>query len=144
MEKSLTNMGTFRFVVDRRRFLQMTSSTAAYLGLSRWAWAFSQSPNVPLFGTTLRGLGSIPVALPDPVNPGWWQPGVTHYTINIDQFQDGGVAPTLGPTTLRGFNPTIAFGPTNRHLGGILVAQKGIPVQITFRNNIPSGPHIIP
>jgi len=108
------------------------------------AWAFSQTPTtIPLFGTTLRGVGTIGVAAPDlapaPVT------GATHYTINIDQFQDPGVCPALGPTTLRGFNPTrLLAGQNNRHLGGILVGQKGTPIQITFRNNLPGGMHIIP
>ena len=63
----------------------------------------------------------------------------------IDQFQDAGVAPTLGPTTLRGFNPTrLLAGQNNKHLGGIIVGQKGTPIQITFRNNLPGGTHIIP
>jgi len=111
---------------------------------ARTAWAFSQTPtSIPLFGTTLRSIGTIGVAAPDvapaPVT------GVTHYTINIDQFQDDGVCPALGPTTLRGFNPArLLAGQNNRHLGGILVGQKGTPIQITFRNNLPPGMHIIP
>ncbi len=73
--------------------------------------------------------------------------GVLHYTINIEQFQDDGVLPAgvLGPTTLRGFNPTrLLAGQNQRHLGGILVAHKGQPIQITFKNNLPAGKHIIP
>ena len=130
--------------IVRRRFLQLTAGTAAYLAFLRRAWPFSQSPNtIPLFGTTLRSIGTIGVAAPDltpaPVT------GVTHYTINIDQFQDAGVVPALGPTTLRGFNPTrLLAGQNNKHLGGIIVGQKGTPVQITFRNNLPGGTHIIP
>jgi spore coat protein A len=122
----------------------LSGSTAAYLAFLRRAWPFSQSPNtIPLFGTTLRSINTIGVAAPDltpaPVT------GVTHYTINIDQFQDAGVVPTLGPTTLRGFNPTrLLAGQNNKHLGGIIVGQKGTPIQITFRNNLPGGTHIIP
>jgi spore coat protein A len=103
-------------------------------------------PERPTFGTNLRGAGNggISVALPDPVTQIWWQPGVTHYTIDVDQYEDNGVAPTLGPTTLRGFNPANPAGPLDHHLGGLLVAQKNQPVQITFRNNIPGEKHIIP
>src|SRR5512136_1683110 len=125
--------------VTRRQFLKTTAGAAAAIAAYKWdmrsAWAFYQSPTtIPLFGTTLRGIGTIGVAAPDatpaPVT------GVTHYTINIDQFQDAGVCPTLGPTTLRGFNPTrLLAGQNNRHLGGIIVGQKGVPIQITFRNN---------
>ena len=89
----------------RRRFLQMTAGTAGYFALGGRAWPFAQTPPViRLFGTNLRGISTIGVADADlslaPVT------GVKHYTINIDQFQDGGVCPALGSTTLRGFNPT--------------------------------------
>src|SRR5262249_25233249 len=94
------------------------------------AYAFAQSPTtIPLFGTTLRGIGTIGVAAADPTPAP--VTGVTHYTININQFTDQ-ITPTgsgLGPTTLRGFNPTrLLAGQNNRHLGGILVAQKGTPI----------------
>ena len=129
---------------SRRRFLQLTAGTAAYFAFGRRSWPFAQSPAIiPLFGTALRGIGTIGVAAPDlfpaPVT------GVTHYTINIDQYQDAGVCPSLAPTTLRGFNPTrLLAGQNNRHLGGILVGQRGTPIQLTFRNNLPGGLHIIP
>lgn len=103
--------------------------------------AFYQSPQIPLYGTTLRGIGpdQIPVAAPDafaaPVT------GVTHYTINISQFQDQ-IVPTstgLGPTTLWGYNPAVPLFPgAQKHLGGIIVGQKGVPIQITFTNNLPN------
>src|ERR1051326_5031601 len=133
-------------MLTRRRLLKTSAATGVALSLPwaiRSAYSFAQSPAIPLFGTTLRGIDTIGVAAPDaapcPVT------GVTHYTINIDQFQDPGVCPTLGPTTLRGFNPTnLLRGQNNRHLGGIIVGQKGTPIQITFRNNIPAGMHIIP
>ena len=139
--------------VSRRRFMARTGGLglAVKAGLilpwqftMRDALAFSQSPTtIPLFGTALRGIGTIGVCAPDvapaPVT------GATHYTINIDQFQDAGVCPALGPTTLRGYNPTnLLAGQNNRHLSGVLVGQKGVPIQITFRNNLPGGMHIIP
>ncbi len=139
--------------ISRRQFLRKTGYAGLAIGASmvlpgrfgaRDAFAFSQTPTtIPLFGTTLRGIGTIGVAAADPTPAP--VTGVTHYTINIDQFQDDGVCPTLGPTTLRGFNPTrLLAGQNNRHLGGILVGQRGVPIQITFRNNLPGGLHIIP
>jgi FtsP/CotA-like multicopper oxidase with cupredoxin domain len=135
----------------RRKFIGMTSAAiaAAYLPWrfgARSAWAFSQSPGtIPLFGTALRGIGTIGVAAADPTPAP--VTGVKHYTIRIDQFADQ-ITPAssgLGPTTLRGFNPTrLLAGQNNRHLGGILVGQKGVPIQLTFRNNLPGGTHIIP
>lgn len=136
-------------MADRRHFLKTTAAVgaASMFGVHwRTAWAFNQSPaTVPLFGTALRGIGRIGVAAPDlapaPVT------GVTHYTLSIDEFQDQicpGVS-GLGPTTLRGFNPTrLLAGQNNTHLGGIIVGQKGVPIQLTFRNNLPAGMHIIP
>jgi spore coat protein A len=136
-------------MLTRRQLLKTTAATGAALSFPwgiRSAYPFAQSPTtIPLFGTTLRGIGTIGVAAPDaflaPVT------GVTHYTINIDQFQDQ-ICPSssgLGPTTLRGFNPTVLLaGQSHKHLGGIIVGQKGVPIQITFRNNLPGGMHIIP
>lgn len=134
-------------MADRRAFIKSTAAIgAASMFGFRWgaAYAFSQSPTtIPLFGTNLRGIGTIGVAAPDaapaPVT------GVKHYTFSIDQFQDAGVCPSLGATTLRGFNPTVLMaGQNNKHLGGIIVGQKGVPIQLTFRNNLPAGMHIIP
>ena len=136
-------------MADRRNFIKATAAVgaASMLGL-RWsaAYAFSQSPGtIGLFATTLRGIGKIGVAAPDlapaPVT------GATHYTLSIDEFQDQicPAASGLGPTTLRGFNPTrLLAGQNNTHLGGILVGQKGVPIQLTFRNHLPAGRHIIP
>jgi spore coat protein A len=130
--------------MNRRQFLKTSAGATAFLAMRQRALAFYQSPTtIPLFGTNLRGIGTIGVAAPDltpaPVT------GVTHYTMNIDEFSDPGVSPALGPTTLRGFNPTrLLVGQNNRHLGGIIVGRKGVPIQITFRNNVPGGMHIIP
>jgi spore coat protein A, manganese oxidase len=136
-------------MANRRSFIKTTAAVgaASMLGFPwRAAYAFSQSPTtIPLFGTALRGIGKIGVAAPDltaaPVT------GATHYTIAIDEYQDQ-ICPAgsgLGPTTLRGFNPArLLAGQNNTHLGGILVGQRGTPMQITFRNNLPAGMHIIP
>jgi FtsP/CotA-like multicopper oxidase with cupredoxin domain len=135
-------------MLTRRQLLK--GSVAAGAGLSfpwdiRSAYAFAQTPTViPLFGTDLRGIGTIGVAASDGAAP---VTGVTHYTININQFQDQicPVSSGLGPTTLRGFNPAnLLAGQNNRHLGGIIVGQRKVPIQITFTNNLPGGMHIIP
>jgi FtsP/CotA-like multicopper oxidase with cupredoxin domain len=68
--------------------------------------------------------------------------GVLHYTINIRQYADS-LHPDLGATTLWGYDPAIALGTKNwrpAHLGGIIVAQKGVPIQLTFRNRLPGQP----
>jgi spore coat protein A len=119
---------------------------ALYSGFGfKEARAWYQSLPTPLWRTALRGVGpgGIPVAaadaLPAPVT------GVTHYTLGINQFTDQ-VHPTLGSTTFWGYQPARALGggvQPQKHLGGIIVAQKGTPIQLTFTNNLP-GTHIIP
>ena len=133
-------------MLSRRQALQTGMAAGALYALPsiRFAYAFAQTPPIiPLFDTDLRGIGTIGVANADPTPAP--VTGVLHYTLNIDQFLDDGVAPTLGSTTLRGYSPTrLLAGEQHRHLGGIIVAHKGQPIQITFKNNLPGGTHIIP
>jgi spore coat protein A len=71
--------------------------------------------------------------------------GVTHYSLTIAQLADQ-LHPALGLTTLWGYNPAVALGggaQPQRHLGGIIVAQRGVPIQITFTNALPPK-HILP
>jgi spore coat protein A, manganese oxidase len=134
----------------RREFIKRSLTVGAGLALygrfgSEKAWAFYQTNKTPLWQTAFRGVGpgAIPVAAPDafpaPVT------GVTHYTLDINQFTDQ-VHPTLGSTTFWGFNPAVPLGggvQTQRHLGGIIIAQKSVPIQVTFNNNLPPK-HIVP
>jgi spore coat protein A len=114
---------------------------------------FVNSPPLQKFIQPLRNLqvfdpNGIPVAEPD--GKRFW-PGVvaTHYTIDIGQFEDR-LHPQLPNTTrLWGFGQKFsAASPHNwtRHLGGIIVAEKGHPVQITFRNRLTADgkPHGAP
>jgi spore coat protein A len=138
--------------MNRRSFIKTSAMAGAGLAFmkasSRMAWAFSQSSGLglTLFGQPLRGVGGpsgIPVAMPDaaaaPVT------GALHYSLNIGQFQDL-LHPNLGLTTLWGYSPALGLAegayPT-RHLGGIIVAQKGVPIQLTFTNKLPAN-HILP
>jgi len=125
--------------------MKISGAAAASLTFRRHAYGFYQTQATPLWKTALRGVGpgGIPVAAPDtalaPVT------GVTHYTIAINQFSDQ-IHPTLGPTTCWGYHPALPLGNPSQpqtHLGGIIVAQRGVPIQITFRNNLPAS-HIIP
>jgi spore coat protein A len=133
-------------MLSRRHLMQTGAISSAVLSLPRvrMAYAFAQTPPViPLFGTSLRGIETIGVAQADPTPAP--VTGVLHYTLDIDQFQDDGVCPSVGPTTLRGYNPAaLLAGESHRHLGGILIGHKGTPIQITFRNSLPDGQHIIP
>src|SRR5512140_1714147 len=133
--------------MNRREFMKRAAMTAAAFGVygalgPRRAWAFYQSSGLGLnlYAQPLRGVGpgGIPVAAPDkfkaPVT------GVTHYSISVNQYTDQ-LHPRLGPTTLWGYQPAVALGggvQPQKHLGGIIVAQKGVPVQITVTNRLPN------
>ncbi len=140
--------------ISRRQFLKGAAITGVAMSLPAvplkfWqgeAFAFYTSPALSKWNTVLRGVGpgGIPVALPvvnsAPVT------GVDHYTIRAIEFKDR-LYPadningkTFGKTTLWGYQPTKFLGggtQTPRHLGGIIVAEKGRPIQITFQNELP-------
>jgi spore coat protein A, manganese oxidase len=136
--------------ITRRQFMAGTVVAGAALAVPWYfdtssALAFYQSTGLQKFAQPLRGVGpgGIPVATPDafaaPVT------GVTHYSLTtIGQFTDQ-LHPKLGPTTLWGYNPAVPLGgaQSQRHLGGIIVAQRDVPIQLTFTNTLPPK-HILP
>ena len=136
-------------MLSRRQFLKLSALAAASLAIPvEWlssptsALAFSQSDKLKKFIQPMRvvgGPGGIPVMEADSVNPGWWQPNVTHYTIEVNQYEDLLHPDLPNPTRLRGFGQNSV----NVHLGGVIAAHRDNPVQITFRNNLPLG-HILP
>ncbi len=167
--------GMFRFLTQKefhsmKISLRRSFKHAAALGIGvalltlpckelvRGAYAFNQSPEIPLFKTPLRGAGpgGIPVALPDP-DPAPVT-GVTHYQIDIMQFEDQ-ITPTgihLNPTALWGYVPHNGLGGYTKptHLGGIIIGKgrnpndpndKNVPIQITFQNKLSDvKQHLIP
>jgi spore coat protein A len=126
-------------MATRRQFLQLGLLAGAGLtltdrfGFPNLAWAFYQSPpGIKKFTEAMRGVGpgGIPVAVSDGVAP---VTGATHYWLRVVQYQDQ-LAPGLGRTTLWGYSPSMALGESGfptRHLGGIIIAQRGTPVQLT-------------
>jgi len=155
--------------VSRREFLKFSAiaGAAAMLPLKlslREAWAQYgfNSPNLTKFVDLMRPVASIPIAASDGTRI-WGSTIAAHYSVEIIQFNDllhsdfvtqtraipGWVAPpapafisaNFTGTKLWGFNPV--GNTTPKHLGGIIVAGKNQPVQITFRNNLPLN-HIIP
>ncbi len=134
-------------MLTRRQFLKLAATAGAGMLVAGKlsfdappAYASSYSDNLKKFIQPLRMVGAdIPVAAPDAVNPGWWQPGVTHYTIDIGQYTDLLHPDLPNPTRLRGYGQNGNF----KHLGGVIATKRGQPVQITFRNNLPLG-HILP
>ena len=142
------NRGMLTRRLSRRSLLKAGALASATLAIpGEWlagaspAAAFSQSDRLRKFIQPLRGVGGtgIPLAQPDTVTQPWWQPGVTHYTIDIRQFADQLHPDLPNPTRLWGFGqgPAAHF----RHLGGIIAVKRGTPVQITFRNHLPAAPH---
>jgi spore coat protein A, manganese oxidase len=139
-------------MTTRRQFVSAGAVVSAgwllpWKALVRDARADAASDHLEKFVQPLRGVGGagIPVAQPDTVPQSWWQPGVQHYTIDIGQYEDR-LHPALPhPTRLWGYGQGYAPGNPNwtRHLGGIIVARRGTPVQITFRNHLPAN-HILP
>jgi spore coat protein A, manganese oxidase len=136
--------------LSRRQFLKGAAIAGAALALPlkfgvRESHAFYQtSPGLEKWKTLLRGVGpgQIPVAAADPFKAP--VTGVTHYRIDIKQFTDQ-LHPDLGPTTLWGYNPVLPLGggvQSQKHLGGIVVVNRGTPLQFTFNNKLPPK-HII-
>lgn len=129
--------------MDRRTFLEAGALTGAALGsgalfLAPAAWAYSQSEQLAKFIAPLRRAGTdIPFAQKD---AGW--NGVDHYTIDIGAFEDVLHPQLPGSTRLWGYGQGYKPGSTSWsvHLGGIIVARRGVPVQITFRNWLPAQP----
>src|SRR4030042_1204486 len=153
MKKIASWKGEKKIMITRRQFLRF-SAIAGAAAVVPWKMAVREayaqygvnSPSLQKFVAPMRGIGGtgIPVATPDaaaaPVT------GVTHYTINIQQFTDQ-LHPALPApgTKLWGFNPAPngVTNPSPRHLGGIVVATRNAPLQFTFRNNLPPS-NIIP
>lgn len=136
--------------MNRRDFIKTSAIVGAgvafyELGAPERALAFAQSSGLglTLFSQALRGGNVLSLATQIGVagSDGIAATGATHYTINMRQFTDT-LHGALGPTMLWGFVPNNYFvaGPASpRHLGGIIVAQKGQPIQITFQNQLPTS-----
>jgi spore coat protein A len=142
-----------KFMISRRDFLKLGAASITGLwflanSVQKLAVkAFSTSNALAKFVQPLRGVypldpNGIPVAVPD--GKRLWKGDdikAQHYTIDVNQYTDT-LHPELGPTTMRGYHSRTNLGGTvpQRHLGGIIIAQKGTPVQITFQNNL-TGSH---
>src|SRR5690242_979033 len=122
-------------MITRREFLKLSGFVGASLALPLDWLAyppvnriFSQTHQLKKFIQPLRGLGGsgIPVAAPDEAMQPWWQAGVTHYTIDIGQFEDQLHPDLPNPTRLWG----LGQGGNFKHLGGVIAVKRGTPVQI--------------
>ncbi len=130
---------------SRRKFI--TSSALAGAGLlvaRRLAWAAGQSPfGLRKFVQALPGLGPsganefgnyVPVAVPNTAK----FPGVDYYKIRMGQFAQLTHPDLPGPARFWGYaDVTAGQAPDERYLGGLIIAKKNRPVQITFENTLP-------
>ena len=134
---------------DRRRFMKVgaTLGAGALFGAQwQYAWALAPSPQLAKFIQPLRGIGGadgIPVAASNGTRE--WAAGITatHYSISMEQFEDQLHPQLPNATRLWGYRASNIAAGSNRHLGGIIVASRGTPVQITATNALPPT-HILP
>ena len=130
-------------MVHRREFIKTSAALGAGVMLgAKWqpVWAYSNSPGLAKFVAPMRDVtaGGIPVAASDGVVG-----TATHYSLTLEQFTDQ-LHPSLpNLTRLWGYRPSNIASGLNKHLGGIIVANRGTAVQITATNSLPSS-HIIP
>jgi spore coat protein A, manganese oxidase len=139
--------------ITRRQFLKNSAiaGAAAALPLNlgvRKTYAFSQSPNIRKFVTTLPGLGPTGAN-----NIGQYIPLATKHTVpfagKATDLYDLAVAKFREKMHLDLANPTNFFGYVDlfnlqqKYLAGVIVAKRGTPVLMTVTNLMPPK-HILP
>ena len=131
-------------MIKRRNFIKASTSLGAGALLANpWQpiWAYSQSQALAKFVAPMRDVtaGGVPIAASDRAGLN----GVQHYSLSLEQFSDQ-LHPSLpNPTRLWGYRPSNVSSGSAKHLGGIIVANRGTAVQITVTNALPPT-HIIP
>jgi spore coat protein A, manganese oxidase len=147
-------MSHHRKGISRRQFLKHSATAAAMMSL-QWKRMLMAAPPVvggpygmvspalTKFKDPIRTIGGdIPLAASDGVAP---VTGVQHYTMDIGPYTDilhsdlQSLVPGYSGTKLWGYGQ---YG-NHKHLGGIIVASRNNPIQITFNNNL-TGNQIIP
>jgi spore coat protein A, manganese oxidase len=119
--------------LTRRDLLRGAGVGLGLLGFVRRGFGFVQSPALRKFIQPLPGLGpaGIPVATPKTVG------GVDTYRLELGAFTQS-LHPDLPPSHFWGYaDVTNGATPNHRYLGGVIVARRGRPVQITAINKLP-------
>ena len=116
---------------SRREFLKVAAATGVGTMLPwRRAYASAHSPSLRKFIQLLPGLGpaGIPVATSVPYL------GADYYRLTAGEYTQQ-LHPQLSPTRLWGYAD--ATTGVYRHLGPVIVAQRGTPVRLTLTNQLP-------
>jgi spore coat protein A len=132
-------------MINRRQFLRAGAAATAALAWPFRAFPFSQSLTpITKFQATLPGLGPtgannfgnyIPVLVPDQMTI----PGTDLYHVVTKAFTQN-LIPNI-PTKLWGYADFNK--PDLKYLGGVIIATKGVPVQLVVDNQLPAA-HILP
>jgi FtsP/CotA-like multicopper oxidase with cupredoxin domain len=141
----MSDMRTFLspLTIRRRRLLQLSGGTAAYLAFSRRGWPFAQSPKIRKFIVNLPGLGPaganqigqyLPLASKTTTNFAGKATDV--YKLGVAQFGQK-MHPDLPRATLFWGYYDLATG-DQKYLGGVIVAKRGTPVLLNVTNQLPN------
>lgn len=131
--------------VTRRQFLKTAAAAAAIASApavvlrstDAEAWVYSRFLRKFVQPLPMPGPTGLPVMVPDKTT----YPGVDYYQIGMTDFTQQ-IHPSLPKAThLYGYYD--ANNQVMRHLGGVIVAQRGTPVRIKFTNNLPAT-HMLP
>jgi spore coat protein A, manganese oxidase len=116
----------------RRRFLELTAATSvcAMLPWQR-VHARAQSPALRKFIQMLPGLGPSGIPVATPVS----YLGADYYQLEAGQYTQQ-LHPQLSPTRLWGYADATTH--VHRHLGPVIVAQRGTPVRLNVTNYLPA------
>ena len=133
-----------RSAIGRRRFLQLTAGTAAYLALNRRGWPFAQSPtNIRKFVTDLPGLGPAGANQIGQYIPLATKSTTTFAGLNTDTYRLGvkpfgeKMHPDLKQAThFWGYYDLATQD--QKYLAGVIVAKRGTPVLLNVTNQLPN------
>jgi FtsP/CotA-like multicopper oxidase with cupredoxin domain len=132
-----------RSTIGRRRFMQLTAGTAAYLAFNRRAWPFAQSPtNIRKFVTDLPGLGPaganqigqyIPLATKSTAT--FAGLGTDVYRLGVKPFGEKMHPDLKNSTHFWGYYDLATRD--QKYLAGVIVAKRGRPVLLNVTNQVP-------
>jgi len=130
--------------LTRREFVKRTAVAGAGVALlSKYAVpsakAVNNSDQLQKWIQAMRGLGPGGIPVLSGQRDHVFR-NTTFYQVTAGEFQDQ-LHPSLGPTTLWGYWDTT--NPVKRHLGGVIITQRGQAARLRFTNVLPTT-HILP